>query len=79
MLIAYVQAAMRQALYELLEDGTYYGEIPDFQGVWANESTLEVCRNELQSVLEDWILVRVSDHLPLPIVDGLELIIKEAA
>lgn len=79
MLIAYVQAAMRQALYELLEDGTYYGEIPGFQGVWANESALEVCRDELQSVLEDWILLRVSDHLPLPIVDGLELVIKEAA
>lgn len=79
MLIAYIQAAMRQAIYELLEDGTYYGEIPSFQGVWANEAALEACREELQSVLEDWILVRVADHLPLPVVDGLELTIKEVA
>jgi predicted RNase H-like HicB family nuclease len=78
-LIAYIQAAMRQAIYELLEDGTYYGEIPNFQGVWANEAALEACREELQSVLEDWILVRVADHLPLPVVGGLELTIKEVA
>jgi predicted RNase H-like HicB family nuclease len=42
-LIAYIQAAMRQATYELLEDGTYYGEIPNFHGVWANEAALEAC------------------------------------
>jgi len=80
MLTAYIQAAMRLAHYEILEDdGSFYGEIPGFQGVWANEPTLEACREELQSVLEDWILFRVARHLSLPIVDGLELVIKEAA
>ena len=35
-LTGYIQAAMRQARYEVLpEDGTYYGEIDGFQGVWA--------------------------------------------
>ena len=58
---------MQQAAYEILsDDGSFYGEIPGFQGVWANAATLEGCREELQSVLEDWILVRVADHLPLP-------------
>lgn len=28
MLTRYIQAAMRQATYELLKDGTFYGEIP---------------------------------------------------
>ena len=79
MLTNYIQAAMRQAKYEILsDDGSFYGEIPDFKGVWANASTLEECREELQSALEDWILVRISDRLPLPIVDGIELVIKEA-
>lgn len=74
MLTQYLQAAMRQATYEVLsDDGSFYGEIPGFQGVWANTLTLESCQAELQSVLEDWILVRVADHLPLPIVDGIEL------
>ena len=79
MLTNYIQAAMRQAKYEILsDDGSFYGEIPDFKGVWANAFTLEECREELQSALEDWILVRISDRLPLPIVDGIELVIKEA-
>jgi hypothetical protein len=29
--------------------------------------------------LEEWILLRVSRNLPLPIVDGIELSIKEVA
>lgn len=28
MLTRYIHAAMRQAVYELLEDGTFYGDIP---------------------------------------------------
>ncbi|PSB16659.1 HicB family protein [filamentous cyanobacterium CCP1] len=74
MLTQYIQAAMQKATFEVFqEDGSFYGEIPGFQGVWANATTLEGCREELQSVLEDWILVRIADHLPLPIVNGIEL------
>ena len=74
MIISYIQAAMRKAVYEILpEDGTYYGEIPGLQGVWANEPTLEDCREELQSVLEDWILVRIADHLEIPAIEGINL------
>ncbi|HUT84123.1 MAG TPA: type II toxin-antitoxin system HicB family antitoxin [Thermodesulfobacteriota bacterium] len=80
MLINYIQAAMRQASYEILpDDGTYYGEISGFDGVYANAVTLEVCRNELEEVLEEWILFRVSRNLPLPVVDGIELTIKAGA
>jgi len=74
MLTDYIQAAMHKAHYEILEDdGSYYGEIPGFQGVWANAPALEACREELQSVLEDWILARVADHLSLPTVNGIDL------
>ena len=31
---------MRRATYEILEDGTYYGEIEGFEGVYANHETL---------------------------------------
>jgi len=71
---------MSCAHYEILEDNAgYYGEIPGFQGVWANEQTLEACREELQSTLEDWILFRVAQKLALPVVDGLELSVRQAA
>ena len=78
MLTNYIKAAMRKAKYEILsDDGTFYGEIPEFNGVWANADTLEACREELEEVLEEWILFRVHDNLPLPIVEGVEPKIKE--
>ena len=71
---------MRAAHYEILEDdASYYGEIPGFQGVWANAPTLEECRAELAEVLEGWLLFKLADGDPLPIVDGLELNVKRAA
>lgn len=58
MLTRYIEAAMSHAHYEILEDGSYYGEISVCPGVWANESTLEECRNILQEVLEEWLWLR---------------------
>lgn len=80
MLMNYISAAMRKAKYEILpDDGSFYGEIPGFDGVYANSDTLEACREELEEVLEEWILLRVSRNLSLPIIDGIELAIKEIA
>ena len=67
MLTGYIRAAMRRAKYEILEDDrSFYREIPGFQGVYANATTLEACREELESALEDWILICVSTHVPTP-------------
>ena len=80
MLTRYIRAAMHRARYEILpDDGTFYGEIPGFEGVYANTMTLESCRDELEEVLEEWILLRVAKNLPLPIVDGIDLAIKDVA
>src|ERR1039458_8835252 len=39
--------AMRQVRYEIVEDdGSFYGDIPAIPGVWANDKTLEACREE---------------------------------
>jgi len=78
MLRDYLQAAMDQATYEILpEDKTFYGEIPVCPGVWANEDTLEGCRRELESVLEDWILVGVRLGHELPEIGGLKIVVRE--
>ena len=78
MLTKYMRAAMCHARYEILpDDSTFYGEIPGFDGVYANAPTLEACREELEEVLEEWILLRVSRNLPLPVVDGMALTIRE--
>ena len=80
MLLDYIHKALRQARYEILSDGGgYYGEIPVCPGVYANAATLEACRDELAEVVEEWVLFRVHQHLPLPNIDGHKLTIKEAA
>lgn len=80
MLTDYIRAAMRKARYEILpDDSTFYAEIPGFDGVYANADILESCREELEEILEEWILLRVFKHLPLPVVDGIDLTIKEVA
>ena len=79
LLTRYLRAALHRATYKVLEDGTFFGEIPAFDGVWANAGTLEACREELEDVLEEWLLFRVSRQLPLPAVDNLELRVREVA
>jgi predicted RNase H-like HicB family nuclease len=80
MLTSYIRAAMRRARYEIVEDdGTFYGEIPELPGVWANAKTLEACREELESVLEGWLLLNVADHSPIPEIDGNRIEILEVA
>ena len=78
MLTEYLRLAMAKAHYELLGDGEgFCGEIPGFQGVLAQADTLEACREELASTLEDWLLFRVSRHLPIPVLGGMDLAVRE--
>jgi predicted RNase H-like HicB family nuclease len=81
MLTEYIRAAMSRAEYEDLDDEGWFGHItsPGFQGVWASGRSPEDARNELQSVLEDWILIRLHRGQPLPIVDGIDLNVKDVA
>jgi predicted RNase H-like HicB family nuclease len=77
MLSEYLRLAMAKAHYELLaDDEGFYGEIPGFQGVLAQADTLEACREELASTLEDWLLFRISRQLPIPVLEGLDLAVK---
>lgn len=73
MFVEFLEAAMNQASYDKLETGAYYGEIPVCPGVWATGKTLERCRQELQEVLEDWLLLKLRDEDPIPVIDGIDL------
>ena len=75
MLTRYIDAAMRKAKYKLLgkREGIF-GEIPGFRGLWANAKTLESCRDELKSVLEDWLIIKLRNNdSDLPVVEGINL------
>jgi len=76
MLTDYIQAAMRRAHYELFEDQPdepYVGTIPGLQGVIATGSSLEACREELQSVLEGWIWLGLKLGHTIPVLDDIDL------
>ena len=74
MLANYIDTAIDQAVYEIIEDeGTYWGEIPGFQGVWARHDTLEGCRRELREALSDWIALRLRLELSIPVLSDIDL------
>ena len=73
MLIDYIQTALRHAKYEMMENNRFFGSIPECPGAWGEGATLEECRDELQSVLEDWIVFRLRRGLDIPTVNGIDL------
>ncbi len=78
MLREYLRTAMQQARYEIMqEDGTFFGEIPNFEGVYSQAETLEKCREELEEVLEEWLFFRISRNLDVPRAGTIELRIKQ--
>ncbi len=80
MLTEYISQAMRKAHYEILEDESFFGEIPGFLGVYANSDSLEACRAELQEVLEGWIVLGLQLGHSLPEIQGIRLeVTKEFA
>ena len=79
MLIEYIQGVLEKAEYKKLEDGTWFAEIPGFEGVWANGKTVEDCRKELVEVLEEWLILKLNDGDRIPIVKGIKLNVKEVS
>jgi predicted RNase H-like HicB family nuclease len=78
MIRKYIQTAMEHAKYDILQDdGMYYGEIKECPGVYSNARTLEGFRNELEEVLEEWILFPVYKNLDIPRIDKVEIKIKK--
>lgn len=68
MLIEYIQAALARAEYEIIEDEEepYYGEITELEGVWATGTSLEECREKLEEIIGEWLILRLQRSLPIP-------------
>ena len=73
MLIEYIQAAMREAHYELMEDGRFFATVPSCEGIWADGDTLEGAREELQDVVGDWILIKARHGDTFPMIAGVDI------
>ena len=74
MFTEYVQAAMKHAEYEIIEDdGRYYGHIPGLQGLWADGDTMEECQQTLRECLEEWLMLGIRLGHEIPVIDGIDL------
>jgi predicted RNase H-like HicB family nuclease len=66
----YIQAALMQAEYDTLEDGSYVATVPGLQGVIAVGDTLEECSMDLIEVIEEWIVARLQWGYSIPPIGG---------
>lgn len=67
MFTQYVRYVMGKARIEKIKDPLpYYGQIPGFQGVWAQGKTRRACQAALQEVLEEWLLLKVRKQQFVP-------------
>lgn len=66
MLSEYIDRQIKKAKFKKLEDGSYFGSIPGFRGVWSNRRTLNASKKELREVLEEWLLLKVRDRERIP-------------
>ena len=78
MLTRYIHEAMKRARFKTLDDETWFGEIPGLAGVWANEATVNGCREVLQEVLEEWLTLKIRDNDPIPRLGRVGLSLKAA-
>lgn len=73
MLIEYINEAMANAAYDKLEDGSFCGKIPLCPGVIAFGKTLYECEQELRSVLEGWLIVKIRHGDKLPVIGSIDI------
>lgn len=66
MLTEYIYKKLNQAAYKILDDKTFFGEIPGLKGVWASGKNLEECRETLREVLEEWLILKIKDGDKIP-------------
>ena len=66
----YIGAALRRAKYESLENGSYMATVEGLRGVIATGETIEICREDLIEVIEEWIAIRLQRGFAIPSLEG---------
>ena len=79
MLTEYIQAGLREAHYELMENGRFFGSIPSCQGAWGEGATLEEVREDLRGAFESWIAIGLHFRHKLPMIASIDINIAEQA
>jgi predicted RNase H-like HicB family nuclease len=70
----YVNVAVHRAVYERLDDGRWYAEIPILPGVWADGDSEMETLVALREVVEGWVEFKIEDHdEDIPVIDTIDL------
>lgn len=70
----YAALAARRAGVERLDDGSWYTEVRNFPGVWAQGDSEEEAIKELETAVRDWTLIKIQDKdRDLPVIDEIDL------
>ena len=64
----YIQAALKLAEYDTLENGSYVATVEGLQGVIAIGDSIEECRRDLAEVIEGWIALRMRFGAKIPMI-----------
>ena len=73
MFLEYIQAALKLAEYDTLEDGSYVATVEGLQGVIAIGDSMEECRRDLIEVIEGWIVLRLKLGDSIPPIQGISI------
>lgn len=73
MITEYIQAALDEAEYEVMENGEVFAGVPSLPGASASRPTFEATREELYDVVEGYIIVSLRFGDPLPEIGGVGL------
>lgn len=76
MLTAYIQAAIDSITWKILPDGSFYAEIP-LLGLQTANAHLEECQCRIREMLEEHIIISLSQRNVLPAIGGVEIKVKE--
>ena len=69
----YIDAALRTARYEKIDNGTrVYAELRGFPGAWADGKTRDEATKTLRQVLEGWVELPLKRGQPLPRLRGVQ-------
>jgi predicted RNase H-like HicB family nuclease len=69
----YIESAIEMAEFELLEDGSFCGRIPQCIGVLVFGNSLNETYKNLQSTLEEWVLLGLRLGHELPVINNINL------
>jgi hypothetical protein len=72
MLTEYIQAAIDAITWKIMPDGSFYAEISQL-GLKTSHAHLDECQCQIREMLEEYIVISLYRHNPLPAIGGRNL------